>query len=103
MDARPKLAGSEYVDERAHAGAALLDQMIPGVDGELAQRRRILARPQGRLQIERRLAAEPAVDDQRAARREHGEVAGNARSADRIDDGVDAAALGDRVNRLADF
>ena len=55
------------------------------------------------LQVERRLAAEPAVDHQRAARRQQREVAGNARAADRIDDGVDAAAARDRADPLADF
>src|SRR5262249_53316793 len=94
MDARMKLAGSEHLDDRTHAGAAFIDQVVPGVDGELPHRRRVLAQAKRRLQIELGLAAKRAVNDERAAGRKQRDVAGNARSANWIDDDVDAAAFG---------
>src|SRR5712691_736042 len=103
MDARPKLTGGEHVDEGAHAGAALLDEVVPGVDGELPHRRRVSARAQRRLQVELRASAERAVKDERAAGREQCDVVGNARSRDRVDDGVDAEAAPDLLDPLADL
>src|ERR1043166_1711912 len=95
MDARMKLACRKHIDQRAHAGAALLDQVVPGVDGEMPDRGRTALDAQGLLEIERRLAAQPAVDDEHAVWREQREVGGNRRAGDGNDDGVDAATAGD--------
>src|ERR1700730_2360681 len=87
MDAWMKLAGGKHVDEDAHSRLALLDEVVPGVDGELPHRWRVLAQAQRRLQIELcRLSAERAVEDENAAGREQRKVLGNAWSRHRIDD-----------------
>jgi hypothetical protein len=35
--ARTELSGCKHIDESAHASAALFNEMIPGVDGELLE------------------------------------------------------------------
>ena len=45
MNVRMKFTGREQIDNGAHAGAALLDEVIPGVDGKLPHRRRVFAQP----------------------------------------------------------
>lgn len=80
MDAWTKLAGRQHLDERAHSSAAFVDEIVPRVDGELSHRRRVLAHLWCRQQIERRLPAKRAVNDERPARREHGDIVGEPRS-----------------------
>src|ERR1700730_11158282 len=103
MDARAKLAGGEHSDDGPHAGAAFLDQLIPGMNGELPHRRRISARPECRLEIKLGLSSERAVNEKHAAGGEQRNVAGNAGSTDRIDDGVDPPAAGDLHDAFAHF
>src|ERR1700730_117937 len=103
IDARMKVAGSEHVDKGAHPGTTLLDEVVPGVDGELPHRRRVLAQAQRRLQIVLRLATKGTVEDEHAARREQPNVIGDGRSRNRIDDNIDDSVAGDLLDSLADF
>src|SRR5262249_40132070 len=101
-DARMQLAGSEHFDDVAHSSTSLLYEVVPGMDRELPDRRRVLARAQCWLQVELRLSAKRAIKDEGAAWREHRDVFGNAGSCDRIDEDVDPAAVGDFADALAD-
>jgi hypothetical protein len=38
-----ELSGGEHIDKGAHASAALFNEVIPGMDGELSNRRRVPA------------------------------------------------------------
>ena len=77
VNARMKLSGRQHVDQRAHAGAALLDQMVPGVDGELPDRRRVLARAAASVcRSSGALPPSAAIDHQRAARRQQPRLPG---------------------------
>jgi hypothetical protein len=46
MDPRMQFAGREHFDDGPHAHTTLLYKVIPGVDGELPHRRRVLGKPQ---------------------------------------------------------
>ncbi len=102
MDAWTKLAGRQHLDERAHSSATFVDEIVPRVDGELSHRRRVLAHLWCRQQIERRLPAKRAVNDEHPARCEHGDIVGEPRSSDWIDDGLNAATMRELLDPLAD-
>ena len=98
-----QFAGCEHFDDGPHARTSLLHKVIPGVDGELPHRRRVLAQTQRLLQIELGLSAEPTVNDEHSTGRQQSNVFRNTRSRDWIDDGVNSPISGDLADPLADL
>jgi hypothetical protein len=101
--ARMELSVREHIDEGAHAGAALFNEMIPRMDGELPNRGRVPAQARRWQEIELRPSAQRAVYEQRSARGKHFDIFGKGRPSHRIDDGLDAATARNLVDAFADL
>src|SRR6516164_2938641 len=88
-----ELSGGKHIDEGAHASAALFNEIIPRMDGELSNRRRVPAQTRRRQEIEWRFPTKRTVDEQRPARGKHFNIFGKRRPGHRIDNSLNAAAV----------
>ena len=95
--------GRKHINEGAHARATLFNKMIPRMDGELPNRRRVPAEARCWQEIQLRFSTKRAVDEQRPARGKHLDIFGKGRPGHRIDNSLDAAAVRNLSDTLADL
>src|SRR5215467_3952808 len=98
-----KFPGRKHINEGAHACATLFNKMIPRMNGELPNRRRVSAEARCWQEIQLRSSTKRAVDEQRPARGKHLDIFGKGWPGHRIDNGLDAAAARNLVDALADL
>ena len=84
--------GRKHINEGAHARATLFNKMIPRMDGELSNRRRVPAQTRSWQEIELSLSTKRTVDEQHPARGKHFNIFGKGGPGHRIDNGLNAAA-----------
>src|SRR6516164_9048462 len=95
--------GRKHINEGAHACATLFNKMIPRMDGELPNRRRVPAEARCWQEIELRFPTKRTVDEQRPARSKHFNIFGKGGPGHRIDNGLNAAAACNLVDAFADL
>src|SRR5215472_1902664 len=95
--------GCKHIDEGAHACATLFNKMIPRMDGELSNRRRVPAEARRWQKIQLRFSTKRTVDEQRPARGKHLDVFGKRGPGHRIDNGLNAAAARNLVDAFTDL
>src|SRR6516165_7535689 len=98
-----ELSGGKHIDKGTHASAALFNEVIPRMDGELSNRRRVPAQTRSWQEIELSLSTKRTVDEQHPARGKHFNIFGKGRPGHRIDNSLNAAAVRNLSDTLADF